>query len=161
MNGTKTPFEYEVLTNDRESLLENYQWYTVRLKNLNEEMLTELEVGLHLVNSQGHENVEWQFFGSLVPNESKTLSLLVQTSDVTHTYLSVSGQENNRIFHWNNEVGEAVDKKSITQERIETKIAELKDEYARKADAFDKQCEKNQEDVWEWMTGHESVAEDR
>jgi hypothetical protein len=153
MIGAKNPFEYEVLTDGRESYLENYQWYTVRLKNLKDEVLTELEVGLHLINSQGQENVEWQFFGSLVPNESKTLSLLVQASVVTHAYLSVSGQENNRIFHWNNEVGEVVDKKNITQEKIEAKIAELKEEYVRKADAFDKRCEKNQEDVWEWMTG--------
>ena len=159
MNGKKTPFEYEVITDGRESLLENYQWYAVRLKNLNDEVLTELEVGLHLVNLQGHENVEWQFFGSLVPNESKTLSLLVQASDVTHAYLSVSGQENNRIFHWNNEIGKVVDKKNITQEKIGAKIAEFKEDYARKADAFDKRCEKNQEDVWEWLTGHEPVKE--
>jgi hypothetical protein len=153
MNGIKHPFEYEVLAGDRESHLQNTQWYTIRLRNLSDDTLAELEVGLHLVDSQGQENVEWQFFGSLVPNESKTLSLLAQASDVAHAYLSVSGQEDNRIFHWNNEVGEVIDKKSITRETIEAKIAELEEQYATKADAFDKRCEENQKYVDEWMTG--------
>ena len=157
--GTKKPFEYEVLTDGRESHLENYRWYTVRLRNLTDEVLSELEVGLHLVNAQGQENVEWQFFGPLVPNESKTLSLLVQAPDVARAYLSVSGQENDRIFHWNNEVGEVIDKKTLAQETIEAKIAELKEQCVRKADAFDKRCEKNQEDIDEWMTGHKPVEE--
>jgi uncharacterized phage infection (PIP) family protein YhgE len=157
MNGTKQPFEYEARPSDRESHLQNSQWYTIRLKNLSDDTLDELEVGLHLVNSKGQENVEWLFFGSLVPNESKTLSLLVQASDVAHAYLSVSGQENNRIFHWNNEVGEVVDKKDITQETIEAKIAQLKEQYVRDSDAFDKRCQENEENVWEWLTGHEPV----
>ncbi len=153
MNGIKYPFEYEIISGDRESHLQNSQWYAIRLRNLSDDTLAELEVGLHLVDSQGQENVEWQFFGSLVPNESKTLSLLTQASDVAHAYLSVSGQEDNRIFHWNNEVGEVIDKKSITRETIEAKIAELEEQYARKADAFDKRCEENQKYVDEWMTG--------
>jgi hypothetical protein len=153
MIGTKTPFEYEVLPSDRESHLQDTQWYTVRLRNLSDYTLAELEVGLHLVDSKGQENIEWQFFGSLVPNESKTLSLLTRVSDVAQAYLSVSGQESNRIFHWNNEVGEVLDKKSITQETIEAKIAEIKEQYARKADAFDKRCEENRKYVDEWMTG--------
>jgi hypothetical protein len=159
MNGTKHPFEYEVLPSDRESHLQDSQWYTIRLRNLSDNTLAELKVGLHLVNSQGQENVEWQFFESLVPNESKTLSLLAQTSEVSRAYLSVSGEENNRIFHWNNETGEVLDKKTITREKIEAKIAQLKEQYVRDSDAFDKRCQKNEEDVWEWMTGHEPVEE--
>jgi len=50
MIGTKTPFEYEVLPSDRESHLQDSQWYTVRLRNVSDDTLTELEVGLHLVN---------------------------------------------------------------------------------------------------------------
>jgi hypothetical protein len=160
MIGSKSPFDYEIITGNRESHLENYQWYTIRLKNLSDDVLTELEVGLHLVNSQGQENVEWQFFGSLVPNESKTLSLLTHVIAVSSSYLSVSGQENNRIFHWNNKTGKVLDKKNMAQEKIDAEIANIKEQYVRKADAFDKQCEKNQEDVWEWMTGHEPVTED-
>ena len=157
MYGIKNPFEYEVLPGDRESHLQDTQWYAIRLRNLSDDTLTELEVGLHLVNSQGQENVEWQFFGSLVPNESKTLSLLAHATDVSHAYLSVSGEEENRVFHWNNETGEVLDKKNITQEKIEARIAELKDQYVRDSDAFDKRCQKNEADVWEWMTGHEPV----
>ena len=159
MIGTKTPFEYEVLPSDRESHLQDTQWYTVRLRNVSDDTLTELEVGLHLVNPQGQENVEWQFFGSLVPNESKTLSLLAQASYVSRDYLTVSGEVNNRVFHWNNEIGEALDKKTITQEKIAANIAGLKERYIRDSDAFDKRCQKNEEYVEEWMTGHEPVKE--
>jgi hypothetical protein len=157
MNGTKYPFEYEVLPSDRESHLQDSQWYTIRLRNLSEDTLSELEVGLHLVNSHGQENVEWQFFGSLVPNESKTLSMLAQASNVNRTYLTASGEENNRIFHWNNETGEVLDKKTIIQKEIEARVADLKEQYVRDSDAFDKRCKKNEDDVWEWMTGHEPV----
>ncbi len=153
MFGIKHPFEYEVLPGDRESHLQNSQWYAIRLRNLSDDTLAELEVGLHLVDSQGQENVERQFFGSLVPNESKTLSLLTQASDVRRTYLSVSGEDENRVFHWNNETGEVLDKKTITQEKIEARIAELKKQYVRHSDAFDKRCQENAEYVGAWMTG--------
>lgn len=155
MYGIKHPFEYEVLPVDRESRLQNSQWYTIRLRNLSDDPLNELEVGLHLVDSQQQENVEWQFFGSLVPNESKTLSMLSQASNVRRSYLSVSGEEENRVFHWNNETGEVLDKKTITQEKIEARIAELKEQYVRHSDAFDKRCQENEEYVDEWITGHE------
>ncbi len=128
MYGIKHPFEYEVLPVDRESRLQNSQWYTIRLRNLSDDTLNELEVGLHLVDSQQHENVEWQFFGSLVPNESKTLSLLSQVADVSSAYLSVYGREENRVFHWNNKTGEVLDRKTVTQERIEARIAQLKEQ---------------------------------
>jgi len=159
MNGSKYPFEYEVVPSGRESHLQDSQWYTIMLRNQSDDVLVELVVGFHVFNSQGQENVESQFFGSLMPNESKTLSLIVHTLDVCRTYLSVLGQdqENNRIFHWNNETGEVLDKKSITREKIESKAAQLRERYIRDTDAFDKWCEKNQEEVSELMTGHESV----
>jgi hypothetical protein len=157
MIGTKHPFEYEVFDSNRESHLEGYQWYVVRLKNLSDEVLSELEVGLHLVNSQRQEKVEWQFFGTLVPNESKTLSLLVQASDFSRAYLTVSGEDNDRIFHWNNEIGVHLSKNTISREKIEARISALKEQYARDSDTFDRRCRKNEDEIWKLMTGHEFV----
>lgn len=159
MNGIKHPFEYEVSPIDRESHLQDSQWYTIRLRNLSDDTLAELEVGLHFVNSQGQETVERQFFGNLVPNESETLSLLTQASDLSNAYLSVSGETGNRIFHWNNKTGEALDSKNITQEKIESKIAEIKEKYVRDSDTFNKSCQKNEDDFWELMTDHEPIKD--
>ena len=62
MMGSKYPFEYEALPSGRESHLQDSQWYTIRLRNLSDDVLAELIVELHILNSQGQENVESQFF---------------------------------------------------------------------------------------------------
>ena len=152
MLGNKYPFEYELAPVP--STQSEFQEYEVRLKNIGQEPLVNLQVWLHLTEI---EDV-YVPFGTLGPNEPKTMSFLVHTSRTGEAYLTVYGQEKNGNFYWNQEDGEICSKhKNQVKAKIEAQIAKIKEQYCRSVDVFDRRCKKNEEDVDERMIGHEPI----
>jgi hypothetical protein len=150
--GTKYPFEYELTTDVVTH--EGFLLYTVRLRNISSEALTNVEVRFFLMNAKIIAHKEDHFFGNLLPNEPETFSFLVPASENSRPYLSVRGRERKWTFHWDPEKGEVRRKqKNKVKAKIESQISKVEEEYKEKDKAFDRLCQKNKGDVEKWMTG--------
>ena len=79
-------------------------------------------------------------------------------SVTSNAYLSVYGQERNWDFYWDQEEGEILSKQEKqVKARIEAQIARIKEQYCKSLDVFERWCKKNQDDIDEWMIGHEPI----
>jgi len=114
MLGTKYRFEYELIPDVESQASEGFQWYVVRLRNIGEDTLTDLEAQFRLVGTQGTVDNEAQPFGSLFPNEPKTLSFLAHVLETSQTYLSIHGRVGNSNFFWDAERGEVRSEQKIS-----------------------------------------------
>jgi len=155
MLGTKYPFEYELSPDVTSQNAGESRSYVVKLKNISSGTLTDLEVELWLVDTRGIViSDEERIFGSLMRDESETMSFPMHASEIGQAYLFVSGHEKNSEFYWDIECGEVCSKqKSSAKEKIEARVAEIKAEAAEGEEAFDKWSKKNEEDVEKRMTG--------
>lgn len=154
MFGTKYPFEYEVTPDDQSAGAEKFQRYLVRLKNIGNEVLVDLNVQVNLIDDKGAMASGNRQLGKLAPNEPETMSFQIRTSSTNKPTLTVSGQGSNSKFHWNSEQGEvSLERNPTVKEKIEARIEKDEEEYKQKEEAFDKRSKKTEEDVEEWMTG--------
>ena len=88
MFETKYPFEYEV-SPDQSAGAEKFQRYVVRLKNIGNEVLTDLNVQVDLIDTKGAMDSGNQLIAKLAPNEPETMSFQVHASATSKPFLSV------------------------------------------------------------------------
>ena len=101
MLGTKYPIEYEITLDNMTASPEGFQWYVVRLRNISENLLLDLEAQLVLMDGQEVVENEEQIFGSLGPDEPKTMRFLIHPQLTNEAYLNVFGREGKSYFYWN------------------------------------------------------------
>jgi len=101
MLGTKYPLEYEITLDDMTTRPEGSQWYIVRLRNISKTLLLDLEVQLVFMDGQEVVENEKQTFGSLGPDEPRTMRFLVHAPVTNEVYLNVFGRERKSYFYWN------------------------------------------------------------
>jgi len=130
---TKIPFEYELNSDGQSVGPDGSQWHVVRLRNVGDAIMTDVEVRLNLMNAEGSLEYDDRSFGSLAPNEAKTLSFLVHASETNQPFLTVHWHEKDTNFYWNSEKGEVRSHLEATTIREDLKKLGAKSEHARKA----------------------------
>ena len=157
MLGTNYPFEYE-LTQGTVSEPGKLQWCELRLKNISSDALMDLEVHVRLGDAQGIADSETRSFGTLMPNDSKTMSFQVPAWTTNQAHVSVHGRHQNSEFSWDSAAKEDRDEfrlkeKNEAQRKREERILEIKEEIDKTDEAIDKKAKENEGDVEKWMTG--------
>lgn len=156
MSGKNYPFEYELT--QYKSAPAGLQWYSVRLKNISNDPLTDLEVQIYLGDTPGTLDGENHPFGTLNPNETKTESVLAHDWEISEVHLRIHGRIQNSDFSWDsasseNEAEFRLNQKNKQKRKREAEIAEIKEKYREKDEALDKRSKKTEADVERWMTG--------
>ena len=157
MLGTNYPFEYE-LTADTVSEPSKLQWYELRLKNISNDAFTDLEVYVRLGDAQGIADSENRSFGTLMPNESKTMSFQAPTWTTDEANIIVHGHHRDSSFYWDSAWEEnkeefQLKEKNEKQRKREKRILEVKGEIEKIDETIDKKSKENEEDVEKWMSG--------
>lgn len=157
MLGTNYPFEYE-LTPDTVSERSKLQLYEVRLKNISSDTLMDLEVYIRLGDAQGIADSGNRCFGTLMPNESKTMSFQAPAWPTNRAHISVRGHCRGSSFYWDSAWKETKEdfrlkEKNEAQRKREKRILEIKEEIGKIDETIDEKSKENEEEVEKWMNG--------
>jgi len=99
----KYPFDYELSPSEIEK---GSNWVTLKLKNIGNETLTDLDVQLHSVDTYNLSIFGSWFYGAgqliakLEPNEEKDLLFRVNAIGSADTYATLKGRKDGKYFWW-------------------------------------------------------------
>jgi hypothetical protein len=99
----KYPFEYELNPSEIEK---GSNWVTLKLKNIGNETLTDLDVQLHSVDTYNLSIFGSWFYGAgqliakLEPNEEKDLLFRVNAMGSADAYATLKGRKDGKYFWW-------------------------------------------------------------
>lgn len=97
MLALRYPIEFEL---SPEKIERGMHWVTLKLKNLGNETVKELDVKLHSLDSLGLSVLSTgEFLEDLKPNEEEVVPFQVSATATTRVYASVSGYKDGKYFY--------------------------------------------------------------